>query len=62
MDTDGDRGPAPRELVTLWVNAVRRMDLPTLQLFERRTWTAWTAESLVPVKEAVDARRKELGV
>jgi hypothetical protein len=37
------------------------MDLATLQLFERRTWTAWTTDSLVPVKQAIDARRKELG-
>jgi hypothetical protein len=56
-----ERGPAPQPLVTLWVSAVRRMDLATLELFERRTWTTWTDESLAPVKEAVTARRKELG-
>lgn len=56
-----DHGPAPQALVTLWVNAVGAMDLATLDLFERRTWTTWTAESLAPVKAAIDARRKELG-
>jgi hypothetical protein len=59
--TNGERGPAPEQLVSLWINAVRRMDLATLQLFERRTWPTWTAESLEPVKQAIDARRKELG-
>lgn len=61
MPGTGDHGPAPEPLVTLWVSAVRRMDLATLELFERRIWRTWTAESLIPVKAAIDARRKELG-
>ena len=55
-----DLGAMPAKSLELWVHAVRRMDRDTLDLFVRRTWRAWSPESLRPLAVVVDARRSEL--
>ena len=52
-------GDAPAETVALGVEAVK-MDRDILESFVRRTWRTWSAGSLRPLLEAVEARRAEL--
>ncbi len=54
-------GAEPPELLALCLDAVTQWDRKILDSFERRTWKAWEARCLEPLKRAVDARRKEFG-
>lgn len=55
-----DLSAVPAASLELWARAVRRMDRDTLDSFVRRTWRAWSPESLRPLAVAVDVRRAEL--
>jgi hypothetical protein len=55
-----DLSAVPAASLKLWTQAVRRMDRDTLDSFVRRTWRAWSPESLRPLAVAVDVRRAEL--
>ena len=55
-----DLGAVPAASLEQWIHVVRRMDRDTLDSFVRRTWRAWSPESLRPLAIAVDARRAEL--
>ncbi len=63
VDTPNDDtgvGPAPPETVALWVKLVAGMGPGELADFEARTFRQWDGASLVAVRRAIDARRREL--
>jgi hypothetical protein len=53
-------GPAPPETVALWVKLDATMGPDELADFEARTFEQWDRASLVAVRRAIDARRREL--
>jgi hypothetical protein len=54
------RPEAPLEMRLRWIREVADMGPDALELFERETFRQWDRASLVTVRRAIDARRREL--
>jgi hypothetical protein len=57
---DEKRPEAPIEMRLRWIQEVAQMGPDALELFERETFQQWDRASLVAVRRAIDARRREL--
>jgi len=58
---DSQRPPeAPIDMRLQWIREVAEMGPDALELFERQTFQQWDRASLVAVRRAIDARRREL--
>jgi hypothetical protein len=51
---------APLAMRLQWIQEVAEMGPDALELFEQRTFREWDRGSLVAVRRAIDARRREL--
>ena len=51
---------APIEMRLRWIREVAEMGPDTLEQFEQQTFQQWDRGSLVAVRRAIDARRREL--
>ena len=52
---------APIAMRLQWIREVAEMGPDALALFEQQTFQQWDRASLVAVRRAIDARRRELG-
>ena len=58
---DSQRLPeAPIDMRLRWIYEVAEMGPDALELFEQQTFQQWDRASLVAVRRAIDARRREL--
>ena len=58
---DSQRLPeAPIDMRLQWIREVAEMGPDALELFEQQTFRQWDRASLVAVRRAIDARRREL--
>ena len=55
------RPEAPVDMRLQWIKEVAEMGPDALDLFEHQTFQQWDRASLVAVRRAIDARRRELG-
>ena len=58
---DGQKAPeAPLAMRLQWIREVAEMGPDALELFEQQAFQQWDRASLVAVRRAIDARRREL--
>ena len=58
--TDTDTRDAPIEAVVKWIQEVASMGPDELDAFDHETFRQWGRASLIPVRRAIDQRRREL--